>query len=96
MCILTVAAQNTAAIHAAARPLKDVACHILHTIGRRPTRFTLLVRAPQHWQVDTDWWHPDGGVHREYWAVTTSGGLLCVVYKELGGEGGWLLAKMYD
>ncbi len=68
----------------------------------RPTRFTLLgrqhklVRALQHWQVDTDWWHADGGVHREYWAVTTSGGLLCVVYKELEGQGGWFLAKMYD
>ena len=68
----------------------------------RPTRFTLygrqhkLVQALQHWQVDTDWWHPDGGVHREYWAVTTSGGLLCVVYKELAEPSGWFLAKMYD
>ena len=68
----------------------------------RPTRFTLLSRqhkllqALQHWQVDTDWWHEDGGVHREYWAVTTSGGLFCVVYKELAEPDGWFLTKMYD
>ena len=68
----------------------------------RPVRFALhgrwhkLARAIERWEVDVDWWKVEGRVHRAYWAVTTTTGMLCVVYKELEGEGGWFLAKAYD
>lgn len=68
----------------------------------RPTRFILqgqrhkLVQALQHWEVDVDWWKVEGRIHRAYWAVTTSSGLLCVVYQELEEPSSWFLAKIYD
>lgn len=49
----------------------------------------------QHWQVDTDWWSTQGRVYREYLAVTTTDGLLCVLYLDFLDEQ-WYLAKCYD
>jgi hypothetical protein len=49
----------------------------------------------QHWQVDTDWWSDEGRVHREYYAVTTTDGLFCVLYLDFQDEE-WYLAKFYD
>ena len=54
-----------------------------------------LAQVQQRWQVDTDWWSADGRVRRDYWAVTTTSGLLCVIYQDLEGQG-WFLAKVYD
>lgn len=49
----------------------------------------------QAWTVDSDWWSEEGRVWRDYFALTTSGGLLCVVYHDwLADE--WRLAKVYD
>jgi len=59
------------------------------------TRLHQLVQVQQHWQVDTDWWSDDGRVWREYLAVTTTTGLLCVIYQDLLTES-WFLAKIYD
>ena len=67
----------------------------------RPVRFTWQARVyrlhqvQQQWQVDSDWWSDDGRVWREYLAVTTTNGLLCVIYLDLL-EQNWYLAKLYD
>ncbi len=69
----------------------------------RPVSFTLhrrkqrLAQVIQHWEVDADWWRSEGAVHREYWAVTTLEGLLCVIYRDTQGPGDtWFLVKIYD
>lgn len=49
----------------------------------------------QRWQVDGDWWSEDGHVWREYIALTTADGLLCVLYFDLLGRG-WHMSKVYD
>lgn len=54
-----------------------------------------IERVRQHWQVDGDWWSEEGRVWREYLAVTTTDGLLCVLYYDLL-DGNWRLAKVYD
>lgn len=74
----------------------------MHTDAQgRPVHFTWrgqlhrLGRIHQRWQVDVDWWHSEGRVWREYLAVTTSAGLLCVIYRDLERQS-WHLAKLYD
>jgi hypothetical protein len=52
-------------------------------------------RVLQHWQVDTDWWSEQGRVFRDYVSLTTTDGLLCVVFCDLLSQG-WYLAKVYD
>ncbi len=37
-----------------------------------------LAQIQQRWQVDTDWWSEAGRIWRDYVAVTTTDGLLCV------------------
>ena len=54
-----------------------------------------LAQIVQRWRVDADWWSVEGRVHRDYWAVTTTSGLLCVLYRDLDKES-WFLAKVYD
>jgi hypothetical protein len=49
----------------------------------------------QRWQVDTDWWTDEGRVWREYLALTTTDGLLCVVYFDLLNQS-WHLSSVYD
>jgi hypothetical protein len=67
----------------------------------QPVRFTWrgrtyrLARVQQHWEVDVDWWRDAGRVWRAYLAVTTTDGLLCVIYQDLEHKG-WFLAKLYD
>ena len=46
-----------------------------------------------HWRVHTGWWTGQP-VWRDYWEVTTSTGLLVVVYHDLLG-GGWYLERIY-
>ncbi len=54
-----------------------------------------IQKVRQHWQVDSDWWSEEGRVYREYFAVTTNDGLLCVVYLDFLDEQ-WYIAKTYD
>jgi len=49
----------------------------------------------QQWRVSTDWWDPRGQAERDYMAVTTSHGLLCVLFRDLADES-WTLSKVYD
>ena len=49
----------------------------------------------QRWHVDTDWWADAGRVWREYIALTTQDGLLCVLYFDLT-EQVWRLSRVYD
>ncbi len=49
----------------------------------------------ERWQADTDWWSAEGRVYREYLTVTTTNGLLCVLYLDFLDEQ-WYLAKIYD
>jgi len=66
-----------------------------------PASFTWQGRAHavqqvrQRWQVDGDWWSEAGRVWREYIALTTADGLLCVLYFDLAGQT-WHLAAVYD
>jgi hypothetical protein len=49
----------------------------------------------QRWQVDSDWWSPEGRIWRDYSAVVTGDGLLCVIfYDHLLHE--WRLTRVYD
>jgi len=52
-------------------------------------------RVIQHWQVDTEWWSEMGQVNREYFAVTTREGILCVLYRDYLDEQ-WHLERVYD
>lgn len=52
-------------------------------------------RIVQYWRLDTDWWSEQGQVSRDYMAIITHEGLLCVVFLDLL-EGTWRLAKIYD
>ncbi len=67
----------------------------------RPLRFVWrqrtyrLAQLQQRWQVDTDWWSEAGRIWRDYVAVTTTDGLLCVLYQDLLTED-WFLSKLYD
>ncbi len=54
-----------------------------------------IQKTHQRWQVDTDWWSEEGEAHREYFALTTTDGLLCVIYRDLLDDK-WYLAKLYD
>ena len=69
--------------------------------GEQPVSFTWqgrghrLAQVQGRWQVDADWWSTEGRVQRNYWAVTTTSGLLCVLYQDLD-KGAWFLAKVYD
>lgn len=55
----------------------------------------VVERVVQQWQVDTDWWAPDGRVHRDYWAAITAEGVLLVFFLD-HSDGKWYLAKIYD
>jgi len=67
----------------------------------RPLRFVWrerpyrLAQIQQRWQVDADWWREAGRIWRDYVAVTTTDGLLCVLYQDLLTEN-WFLSKLYD
>lgn len=66
-----------------------------------PTRFFWrkrvhrVRRIEQRWQIDTDWWADSGRVWRDYLALTTSEGLLCVIYQDLMDKK-WFISKIYD
>lgn len=38
-----------------------------------------VVKIIRRWELDTDWWRPDGAVYRLYLAVLTDRHLLCVI-----------------
>ena len=45
------------------------------------------------WRLDQDWWRQR--LWREYFKLTTTDGLLVVIYLDLLG-GGWYLQRVYD
>ena len=67
----------------------------------RPVRFRWrnrlyrLQRVQQRWQVDSDWWSPEGRVWRDYAAVVTGDGLLCVLYYD-HLTACWCVARVQD
>lgn len=69
--------------------------------GAQPVRFMWqgrshrIAQVQQRWRVDADWWRAEGRVQRIYLAVTTTSGLLCVLYQDLESQA-WFLAKVYD
>lgn len=54
-----------------------------------------IARVRQRWRVDSDWWTERGTVSREYYAVTTEDGLLCVLFCDVSTRE-WRLARVYD
>lgn len=69
-------------------------------VDSRPTSFNwkgmhTIDRVHEHWEVDTEWWSELGHVWREYFAVTTKDGLLCVLYHDLL-TGEWYVERVYD
>ncbi len=75
--------------------------HVYVSFDGQPRRFTWhnhtyrIVEIQQQWQVDTDWWDEAGRVWRDYVAVVTKEGLLCVLYQDLLSDQ-WYLSKVYD
>lgn len=49
----------------------------------------------QTWQIDGEWWSPEGHAARTYYAVTTTTGLLCVIYHDFLIDA-WFLSSTYD
>jgi hypothetical protein len=58
-------------------------------------------RTYNRWRIHTHWWLPTpaegngGTIQREYVKVTTSTGLLCLLYHDLSSDN-WYLARVYD
>lgn len=47
----------------------------------------------QHWRVQLEWWRE--GIWREYFKVTTTTGLLVVIFHDLHTDN-WYLQRLYD
>ena len=48
----------------------------------------------KHWRVDADWWR-GRPVARDYYKLTTTTGLLLIVYRDLETSA-WHLQRLYD
>ena len=48
----------------------------------------------KQWRVDVDWWRGEP-VRRDYYKLTTTTGLLVIVYRDLH-SGAWYLQRLYD
>jgi hypothetical protein len=59
--------------------------------GRRYT----IGQVVQSWEIDREWWSELGHISREYYAVTTRKGMLCVVYRVLLNNA-WHIERIYD
>ena len=49
----------------------------------------------QGWDVDLDWWQPEGRIWRTYHALITHNNLLCVIYFD-HLTATWQLVRLYD
>lgn len=47
------------------------------------------------WRVRSSWWSPEATTHREYFKLTTTGGLLCALYRDLRDDA-WYGVRIYD
>lgn len=67
--------------------------------GTMPTRFSWQGQTHQveaiarQWRVRVDWWRQP--TWRAYYKLTTTSGLLVVIYQELP-DGDWFLQRLYD
>lgn len=52
-------------------------------------------RILQAWDIVSDWWSEEGEIEREYYAVTTTTGLLCVLFFDRMDQI-WRLTRVYD
>jgi hypothetical protein len=48
----------------------------------------------KQWRVNADWWRGEA-VARDYYKVTTTTGLLVIIYRDLQ-TGTWYLQRLYD
>ena len=48
----------------------------------------------KQWRVNADWWR-GAPVTRDYYKVTTTSGLLIIIYRDLH-TGAWYLQRLYD
>jgi hypothetical protein len=47
------------------------------------------------WEVLTEWWEPHGPIHRRYYRLETSAGMLCEISCNLD-SGAWFLERVFD
>lgn len=54
-----------------------------------------IERIRQRREIEIGWWSEEGTTHRHIFTVTTTDGMLCVIYfNHLDGD--WYLEKLYD
>jgi hypothetical protein len=53
-----------------------------------------VAEVAKQWRVDVDWWRGEP-VTRDYYKLTTTTGLLVIVYRDLL-TGAWYLQRLYD
>ncbi len=78
--------------------------HIHVTLDERAIPQAFVWRERRHvvqdladrWQVDVDWWR--GRVRRDYFKLTTRGGLLVIIYHQYhpSTDDSWYLQRLYD
>jgi hypothetical protein len=66
-------------------PLRFQWCGIRHDVSLVANR----------WRVRSSWWLPAVDAHREYIKLTTTDGLLCILYHDLRNDA-WYCARVYD
>jgi hypothetical protein len=63
-----------------------------HLIWQSQTHHVAAV--VKQWRVNVDWWRGES-VARDYYKVTTTTGLLLIIYRDLQ-TGAWYLQRLYD
>jgi hypothetical protein len=58
-------------------------------------RWHSVAAIANRWRVQSSWWQPAAQAQREYLKLTTAGGLLCVLYRDLRDDA-WYCARVYD
>ena len=53
-----------------------------------------VAEVAKQWRVDVEWWR-GAAVARDYYKLTTTTGLLVIIYQDLH-SGAWYLQRLYD
>ena len=58
-------------------------------------RWHTVATVANRWRVRSSWWLPAADAHREYFKLTTTGGLLCTLYRDMRDDS-WYCMRVYD